>query len=169
MWCLYFSSYYSHHICTLEGGLTCFKENSDFKIAKSVRSHGWTRHLDKEEKIFKEYSKIDPGFLFNFVGYNLRLSEPQAAIGIQQIRKLDEFINNRIKSANILTGFFEFLKKKNKSKIVCLTAYSKNIAEEVDKHADIVFGLETHLAQYYIIIHLQKKSLWMKWSIILRV
>ncbi len=28
--------------------------------------------------------------------------------------------------------------KKDKSKIVCLTAYSKNIAEEVDKHVDIV-------------------------------
>ena len=28
--------------------------------------------------------------------------------------------------------------KKNKSKIVCLTAYSKNIAEEIDKHVDIV-------------------------------
>ena len=28
-------------------------------------------------------------------------------------------------------------KKKNKSKIVCLTAYSKNFAEEVDKYADI--------------------------------
>ena len=30
------------------------------------------------------------------------------------------------------------LKKKNKSKIVCLTAYSKNIAEEVDKYTDLV-------------------------------
>lgn len=30
------------------------------------------------------------------------------------------------------------IKKKNKSKIVCLTAYSKNIAEEVDKYVDIV-------------------------------
>ena len=29
-------------------------------------------------------------------------------------------------------------KKKNKSKIVCLTAYSKNIAEIIDNHADIV-------------------------------
>ena len=29
-------------------------------------------------------------------------------------------------------------KKKNKTKIVCLTAYSKNIAEEIDKYADIV-------------------------------
>ena len=32
----------------------------------------------------------------------------------------------------------KILNKKNKSKIVCLTAYSKNFAEEVDKHVDIV-------------------------------
>ncbi len=32
----------------------------------------------------------------------------------------------------------EILKKKNKSKIVCLTAYSKNIAQIIDKHCDIV-------------------------------
>ena len=32
----------------------------------------------------------------------------------------------------------KIIKKKNKSKIVCLTAYSKNIAEVIDKHADIV-------------------------------
>ena len=31
----------------------------------------------------------------------------------------------------------KILKKKNKSKIICLTAYSKNIAEEVDKYTDI--------------------------------
>ena len=31
----------------------------------------------------------------------------------------------------------KILNKKNRSKIVCLTAYSKNIAEEVDKYADI--------------------------------
>ena len=30
------------------------------------------------------------------------------------------------------------INRKNKSKIVCLTAYSKNIAEELDKYVDIV-------------------------------
>ena len=34
--------------------------------------------------------------------------------------------------------FKKILAKKNRSKIICLTAYSKNIAEEVDKYADIV-------------------------------
>ena len=37
-------------------------------------------------------------------------------------------MNNKIK---------RLLKKKNKSKILCLTAYSKNFAEEVDKYVDI--------------------------------
>ena len=32
----------------------------------------------------------------------------------------------------------KIINKKNKSKIVCLTAYSKNIAEEIDKYTDIV-------------------------------
>ena len=32
----------------------------------------------------------------------------------------------------------EIQSKKNKSKIICLTAYSKNIAEEIDKCADII-------------------------------
>ena len=32
----------------------------------------------------------------------------------------------------------KIISKKNKSKIVCLTAYSKNIAEEVDKYVDII-------------------------------
>jgi 3-methyl-2-oxobutanoate hydroxymethyltransferase len=34
--------------------------------------------------------------------------------------------------------FIEIFKKKNKSKIICLTAYSKNIAKILDKHCDIV-------------------------------
>ena len=34
--------------------------------------------------------------------------------------------------------FFEILKKKNKFKIVCLTAYSKNIAQIIDNHCDII-------------------------------
>ena len=118
-----FSSYYSHHICTLEGGLTCFKDKSDLKIAESVRSHGWLRHLSKEDEIFKEYPQFDPSFLFNYVGYNLRLSEPQAAIGIEQLEQLDSFIENRSKSAKQYTAFFnnfrdlfKFIKPKEKAK-----------------------------------------------------
>jgi len=38
----------------------------------------------------------------------------------------------------MITKIKKILNKKNKSKIICLTAYSKNIAEEIDKCADII-------------------------------
>ena len=34
--------------------------------------------------------------------------------------------------------FSKILKKKNRSKIICLTAYSKNIAQIIDNHCDII-------------------------------
>ena len=34
--------------------------------------------------------------------------------------------------------FYKIFKKKNKSKIICLTAYSRNIAQVIDKHCDII-------------------------------
>jgi 3-methyl-2-oxobutanoate hydroxymethyltransferase len=34
--------------------------------------------------------------------------------------------------------FYKIFKKKNKSKIICLTAYSKNIAQIIDRHCDII-------------------------------
>ena len=38
----------------------------------------------------------------------------------------------------MLSKINEFKLKKNKSKIVCLTAYSKNIAQIIDKHTDLI-------------------------------
>ena len=32
----------------------------------------------------------------------------------------------------------KFLKKKNRAKVICLTAYSKNVASILDKHCDLV-------------------------------
>ena len=46
--------------------------------------------------------KIDPNFLFVNEGYNLRLTEPQARMGMTQIKKLDGFIKKRRKNADYL-------------------------------------------------------------------
>ena len=49
----------------------------------------------------------------------------------------------------------KIINKKNKSKIVCLTAYSKNIAEEVDKYVDIVLvGDSLGSVLYLSLIHI---------------
>ena len=94
------SSYYSHHICTFEGGLTLAKEKYLSDLMKSIRSHGWTRDLDFNLESEIGIEKLDPNFLFLNIGYNLRLSDPQAAMGCIQLRKLKLFVDKRIEIAN---------------------------------------------------------------------
>ncbi len=101
-----FSSYFSHHICTLEGGLTCFSDHEDYQVAGSIRSHGWTRHFPKDSEVFKQNSDIDPTFLFAHCGYNLRLSEPQAAMGIEELKRLDSYIHSRQIAAEEYIRYF---------------------------------------------------------------
>ena len=50
----------------------------------------------------------------------------------------------------------KIISKKGKSKIVCLTAYSKNIASIIDRHCDIVLVGDS-LALCFIIFQQQKK------------
>jgi CDP-4-dehydro-6-deoxyglucose reductase, E1 len=96
-----FSTYYSHHITTFEGGLVLSQDEELVSIAKSIRSHGWLRHLDKDSSFFKKYPEHDPGFLFAHTGYNLRLSDPQAAIGLVQLNKLNSYIKARNNNAKL--------------------------------------------------------------------
>tara|TARA_B100000700_G_C15062474_1_gene866802 strand:- start:5929 stop:7230 length:1302 start_codon:yes stop_codon:yes gene_type:complete len=96
-----FSSYFSHHICTLEGGLTITKDNDLNNLMKSIRSHGWTRGIDFDMSSVDNIDLLDPTFLFLNIGYNLRLSDPQAAMGYVQIKKLDDYVKSRSKNANL--------------------------------------------------------------------
>ena len=97
-----FSFYFSHHITTLEGGV-CI--TNDFDLAETMRilrAHGWVRETKKPEKFLYDNSPIDSRFLFTNLGYNLRLTEPQGAMGSIQLPKLDEFVNSRRQSAQFL-------------------------------------------------------------------
>ena len=94
-----FSTYYSHHLCTLEGGLTVTNDEELDSVMQSIRSHGWIRHRSDKNEIARNNRKDDPNFVFNYAGYNLRMSEPQAAIGIEQFKKLDKFIMQRQSNA----------------------------------------------------------------------
>jgi CDP-6-deoxy-D-xylo-4-hexulose-3-dehydrase len=94
-----FSFYYSHHITTLEGGMVV---TDDFELAetmRALRAHGWTREMDKPQKHLAANPEIFPKFLFVNIGYNLRATEPQAAMGLRQLRKLDRFIKVRADNA----------------------------------------------------------------------
>jgi CDP-6-deoxy-D-xylo-4-hexulose-3-dehydrase len=47
-----FSSFYSHHISTMEGGMVLTDNEDLYHIMRSLRSHGWTRGLP-ENSFFK--------------------------------------------------------------------------------------------------------------------
>jgi CDP-6-deoxy-D-xylo-4-hexulose-3-dehydrase len=94
-----FSFYYSHHITTLEGGMVV---TDDFELAeamRALRAHGWVREMDQPRKYLDAYPEIDPKFLFVNIGYNLRATEPQGAMGSIQLKKLDRFIKVRADNA----------------------------------------------------------------------
>jgi CDP-4-dehydro-6-deoxyglucose reductase, E1 len=90
-----FSTFFSHHISTMEGGVVATNDESLFHTLKSIRAHGWTRDLPNQNQVFnKTGSEWDDLFRFVLPGYNLRPLEIEAAIGSVQLTKLPNFIEN---------------------------------------------------------------------------
>jgi len=103
-----FSSFFSHHISTMEGGMVVTDDEELYHIMLSVRAHGWTRNLPKYNKLTGTKSD-DPfveSFKFILPGYNLRPLEMSGAIGIEQINKLPGMVSERRRNA---TKFLELI------------------------------------------------------------
>ena len=92
-----FSTFYSHHISTMEGGMIVTDNEELFHILLSLRAHGWTRNLPEENHITgnKDSDPFVESFRFVLPGYNVRPLELEGAIGIEQVKKLDSIIYNR--------------------------------------------------------------------------
>ncbi|WP_135504363.1 DegT/DnrJ/EryC1/StrS family aminotransferase [Roseovarius aestuariivivens] len=96
-----YSSFFSHHIATMEGGLVVTDDEELYHIMLSLRSHGWTRHLPKFNRVTGEKSDdpFEESFKFVLPGYNLRPLEMSGAIGQEQIAKLPMIVSERRKNA----------------------------------------------------------------------
>jgi CDP-6-deoxy-D-xylo-4-hexulose-3-dehydrase len=97
-----FSFYFSHHITTVEGGMLVTDDDRLADLARSMRSHGWTREMSNREELEAASPWIDPRFLFVHLGYNTRPMEVQAAFGLVQLRRLEEFNDKRRANARRL-------------------------------------------------------------------
>lgn len=103
-----FSTYYSHHLCTMEGGMNVTDDEELYHYMLSIRSHGWTRHLPDGSTIYRKLN--DPFYeSFNFImpGFNIRPLELEAAVGIEQLKKLDAFIEQRRENARLFKDRME--------------------------------------------------------------
>lgn len=87
-----FSFFFSHHITTIEGGMVVTNSEKFAELAKALRAHGWIRELKNREALRKKYKRIDHRFLFIHSGFNFRPTDIQGAFGVQQIKRLEEFI-----------------------------------------------------------------------------
>ena len=92
-----YSFYWAHHMTTIEGGMITTNNLNFYNLCKIKRSHGFARELDERQhaKIKKRYKNINFSFLFLSDGFNLRSTNMNAYIGINQLKKLDSFIKLR--------------------------------------------------------------------------
>lgn len=101
-----YSSFFSHHISTMEGGLIVTDDEELYQILLSLRAHGWTRNLPKHNLICGEKSDdpFEESFRFVLPGYNVRPLEIEGALGVEQVKRLPMLIEERRKNGKIFQG-----------------------------------------------------------------
>ena len=86
-----YSFYVSHQLIAGEGGMLVCNNSEDYKIAHTLRAHGWDRGLKKKQNT--EFNFINSGF-------NLRPLDLTAAIGLSQLKRLKQSIKTRTYNRN---------------------------------------------------------------------
>lgn len=108
-----FSFYYAHHMSTIEGGMVCTNDDCLYQTIRMLRSHGMVRECSSEpmrRDFHLKYPDLNPDFIFAFPSYNVRSTEINAVIGLNQLPRLDA--NNEIRTRNLR----EFLGRLDPSK-----------------------------------------------------
>ena len=93
-----YSFYPAHHISTGEGGAVCTDDPLLYKLLLSFRDWGRDCHCQPKQNNacgHRYDGDYDHKYVYSHIGYNLKMTEMQAAIGCAQIDKLPQFIEAR--------------------------------------------------------------------------
>lgn len=146
-------------ITSAEGGLAVTNNKNLAKIMYQLRSHGIV--TDQESMTEKSHG---PWYYQQLnLGFNYRMTELQSALGISQVKRLDEFVNKRNTLAKVYDQAFE------SSSLTCLKPYSDAYSSYhlyivllAERHKDFHRGIISRLREnnifahvHYIPIHLQ--------------
>lgn len=103
-----FSFFGNKLITTGEGGMVCFKENHIHTKAKILSAHG----MNPKKRYWHDQ-----------VGFNFRLTNIQAALGLGQLERIESFLESKIRLANI---YQELLSKNSYFKIQQISQHTES-------------------------------------------
>jgi len=101
-WASNFSFYYAHHMTTIEGGIVSTNDSELYDTLRMFRSHGMVReslNQATKDKYSREHPDLNPDFIFAFASHNMRSTELNGLLGLEQLRRLDQ--NNLKRSENL--------------------------------------------------------------------
>lgn len=102
-----FSTFFSHHIATMEGGFVTTDDEELYHVLLTLRAHGWTRNLPQQNHVSnKSDDWFEESFRFVLPGYNVRPIEMSGAVGIEQLKKLPSFLKQRRENAKLFVELF---------------------------------------------------------------
>jgi CDP-6-deoxy-D-xylo-4-hexulose-3-dehydrase len=99
-----FSTYYAHHMTTIEGGIVATDDDEFARTVRMLRGHGMTRECGGDgykRHVHHKHPDLNPEFVFALPGFNCRNTEIGAVLGIEQLKRLDE--NNAKRNENLKT------------------------------------------------------------------
>jgi CDP-6-deoxy-D-xylo-4-hexulose-3-dehydrase len=119
-----FSTFFGHHISTIEGGIISTNDFELYELLLSIRSHGWDRDLSVETQFQLQQdwdvSDFDAMYTFYYSGFNMRSTDLQAYIGLTQIDKLRDWGKRREKNFHLYNELIKNDYWKVKSRPDCL-------------------------------------------------
>lgn len=140
-----FSFYPTKNMVTAEGGMVTTNSRRVAEKVQALRAHG-------------SHSRMH---YYDLLGYNFRMSDIYAAIGLAQLQKLSQFTLKRIENAGYLTNYFrslDFMKtpKVKNGSVHVFHQYTVRIKEHRDKVCRILNQRKIGATIYYKVpIHCQ--------------
>ena len=104
-----FSFFFAHHMTTIEGGMISTNNEELYEHCRIFRSHGMLRECTNQsiiDKYHNKYPTVNKDFFFVNPAYNVRSTEINAVLGLNQIKRLN---HNIIKRTNNFNYFNERL------------------------------------------------------------